>query len=166
MIVTVVSEGGHAAKDALAERLAVLRGTRGRKVLLMDADPCHLHGNGHVTARAISGKGVQAELENLGQRYQDIVVDAANRDSLGSRAALIGANVVVVPADGLDGDGPAAARLAERIGNARLFNPGMRIVIVPAGAGAVGDFLCRSLPAARLLEEGGDESLYAAVFPA
>ncbi len=166
MIVTVVSEGSHAAKDALAERLALLRGARGRRVLLMDADPRHVHVAGHVMARAVSGKGVQAELENLGQRFQDIVVDAANRDSLGSRAALIGANVVVVPAEGLDGDGPAARRLAERIGNARLFNPGMRIVIVPAGPSCTGQFMCGCLPAARLLEESGDDSLYAAVFPA
>jgi hypothetical protein len=41
-----------------------------------------------VAVRAVCGKSVQAELDNLGQRYQDIVVDADWRDCLGSRAEL------------------------------------------------------------------------------
>jgi chromosome partitioning protein len=172
MIVTVVNEGQGEAKLALTEHLAALRGLAGRKVLLMDADslphrsPC---GNAAlpVAARTVCGKGVQAELENLGQRFQDIVVDADGRDSLGSRAALIAARVVVITADDLHGDAARAARLAERIGHARLFNPAMRIVIVPC-LGDCGQDACttailqRSLPGAEVATHPG--VLYAAVF--
>ncbi|AXA92608.1 cobyrinic acid ac-diamide synthase [Massilia sp. YMA4] len=172
MIVTVVSEGTGAAKLALAEHLAALRGLAGRKVLLMDADS-HPHaracGGGAlpVAVRAVCGKSVQAELDNLGQRFQDIVVDADGRDSLGSRAALIAARVVVIPAGDLHGDVTRAARLAERIGNARLFNPGLRVVIVPdqvPGAERIRTtaVLQRTLPGAELASHPG--VLYATVF--
>lgn len=167
MIVAVVSEGACAAKVELAERLAALRSLAGRKVLLMDADSQHpppAHPPLPIVARSVNGKGVQAELENLGMRYQDIVVDADGRDSLGSRAALIAARVVVVPADGSDGDPARAARLASRIGNARLFNPGLRIVIVP-GETAYPTFtsvLRDQLPGAELSSSA--EALYACVF--
>lgn len=172
MIVTVVNEGHGEAKLALAEHLAALRGLAGRKVLLVDADshphqsPC---GNAGlpVAARGVCGKSVQAELENLGQRFQDIVVDADGRDSLGSRAALIAARVVVIPADDLHGDAARATRLADRIGNARLFNPALRIVIVPCQGGCAQDactttILQRSLPGAEVATHPG--VLYTAVF--
>lgn len=165
MIVTVVSEGACAAKLELAERLATLRSRAGRKVLLMDADSRpHAHAAMPVPARIVNGKGVGAELENLGQRFQDIVVDADGRDSQGSRAALIAARVVVVPAGNLRDDPARAARLAERIGNARLFNPGLRIVIVPDAAtdGRASALLHASLPGAELA--AGGDALYASVF--
>lgn len=172
MIVTVVSEGCGAAKLALAEHLAALRGLAGRKVLLVDADS-HPHDSPYgkasmpVAVRAVCGKSVQAELDNLGQRYQDIVVDADGRDCLGSRAALIAAKVVVIPAGDLHGDAVRAARLAERIGNARLFNPGLRIVIVPGPAAGeahtrTATALQRALPGAELAGHPG--VLYATVF--
>ncbi|AVR95217.1 cobyrinic acid ac-diamide synthase [Pseudoduganella armeniaca] len=176
MIVTVVSEGTGAAKLALAEHLAALRGLAGRKVLLMDADS-HPHDSPcgkrvlPIAVRAVCGKSVQAELDNLGQRFQDIVVDADGRDSLGSRAALIAAKVAVIPAGDLHGDTARAARLAERIGNARLFNPGLRIVIVtnPVPDQVPDDernrtlaTLQRTLPGAQLASHPG--VLYATVF--
>ncbi|HEX8601499.1 MAG TPA: cobyrinic acid ac-diamide synthase [Pseudoduganella sp.] len=166
MIVTVVSEGACEAKVELAERLAALRSQSGRKVLLMDADS-QPHPPHPLPARTVSGKGVGAELENQGQRFQDIVVDADGRDSLGSRAALIAARVVVVPADALHGDPARAARLAERIGNARLFNPGLRIVIVPGASHDPLDLhaavlLHARLPGAELA--AGADTLYASVF--
>lgn len=160
MIVTVISEGACEAKMLLAERLATQRGQAGRKVLLMDADS-QPHPPLPLPARTVNGKGVGAELENLGQRFQDIVVDADGRDSLGSRAALIAARVVVIPADNLRGDAVRAARLAERIGNARLFNPGLRIVIVP-GVLPISATLRERLPGAEVT--AGGDALYACVF--
>lgn len=163
MIVTVVSEGACDAKLPLAERLAARRSRSGRKVLLMDADSApHAHPPTLISARCISGKGVGPELENMGQRFEDIVVDADGRDSQGSRAALIAARVVVVPADSIHGDPARAARLAERIGNARLFNPALRIVIVPCDGCAASAVLTRCLPGAEL--PANDEALYASVF--
>jgi chromosome partitioning protein len=163
MIVTVVSEGACDAKLVLAERLAALRSQAGRRVLLMDADS-QPHGQSALPARRVNGKGVGAELENLGQRFQDIVVDADGRDSQGSRAALIAARVVVVPAENLHGDAARAARLAERIGNARLFNPGLRIVIVPCRCDGchASTLLHAGIPGAELA--AGGEALYASVF--
>ncbi|GGX76305.1 cobyrinic acid ac-diamide synthase [Massilia dura] len=163
MIVTVVSEGACDAKLALAERLAAQRTLSGRKVLLVDADS-QPHPPLPQPARTVCGKGVEAELENLGMRFQDIVVDADGRDSLGSRAALIAAGVVVVPSDALQGDPARTARLAERIGNARLFNPGLRIVIVPCGSGDAHAAIAlhARLPGAELA--AGADTLYASVF--
>ncbi|TWI66281.1 chromosome partitioning protein [Pseudoduganella lurida] len=169
MIVTIVSEGSCNAKLALAERLAAHRSLSGRKVLLVDADSePHPHPPLPVAAKCVNGKSVGAELENLGMRFQDIVVDADGRDSLGSRAALIAARVVVVPADAVHNDPARAIRLADRIANARLFNPGLRIVIVPCDQPCGTDAACattilqRTLPGAELSASG--EALFASVF--
>jgi chromosome partitioning protein len=169
MIVTIVSEGRCNAKLALAEQLAAHRSLAGRKVLLVDADSePHPHPPLPVAAKCVNGKSVGPELENLGMRFEDIVVDADGRDSLGSRAALIAARVVVVPADAVHNDPLRATRLAERIANARLFNPGLRIVIVPCDGPCGADIACattilqRTLPGAELSANG--EALYASVF--
>jgi len=116
---------------------------------------------------------MQGELENLAQRYQDIVVDTEGRDSLGSRSALIAAHVAVLPAEALHGDPARLARLAWRIESARLFNPSLRVVIAacsehcadaesPCGA----HVLAGCIPAARLAAGAGFDpgTLYSSVF--
>lgn len=145
MIITVANEKGGAEKSILANNLAALRAMDGRHVLLIDADPhkASLHWSSErsaagikpdITARAISGKGLQPELENLTPRYNDIVIDTEGRDSLGSRSALIAAKIVVIPIlpDRMDATGEK--KLIARIDSARLFNPGLRVLFVIACA--------------------------------
>lgn len=82
MIIAIANENDGAEKSMLASSLAALRALDGRKVLLIDADP-HKFSlawssvrdaagiRPKVPARAIGGKGLQPELENLIPRYDD-----------------------------------------------------------------------------------------------
>lgn len=169
MIITIANESGGASKSMLADNLAALRAIAGRKVLLLDNDPQHASVNWcaerqasgkrpQVAARPISGKGLQPELENLAYRYNDIVIDTESRDSLGSRSALIAAHVAIIPVDLECLEQLNEAKLLARIDTARLFNPGLRILVVAICAeeppcaekmAVVRDFVA-SIPAAQL----------------
>ncbi|MFZ4873478.1 cobyrinic acid ac-diamide synthase [Janthinobacterium sp. Mn2066] len=151
----------------LASSLAALRAQAGRKVLLLDADPRHgaldqAQAAGepalaHLTARPISAKGLQPELEHLVNCYHDIVIDSEARDSLGSRSAMIAARVLVVSVDGLADE----ANLVRRIAHARSINPGLRVLLVTATMSEAVHALAAQIEAASVVDAG---QLYAAVF--
>lgn len=186
MIITVVEpaagQDGGTGKPLLAGRLAASRALAGRKVLLLGANPRRdwldqsvTHPAGalphKLAVRAISAKGLQPELEHLIHCYHDIVIDAEDRDSMASRAALIAARVVIVPCGAacVGATCVDAACLVRRIGRARMFNPGLRVLVVPAcGPAAAPEqemerahTLAACIPAAALT---GIEQLYGAVF--
>ena len=77
-------------------------------MLLVDTDPqgsssywTQVRDEAGINPRVASiqkfGKGVQQELQDLSRRYQDIIIDAGGRDSIELRAALVVANLAVVP---------------------------------------------------------------------
>lgn len=193
MIITVVEpaagQAGGGGKSLLAGRLAASRALAGRKVLLLGANPRRdwldqsaTHPAGalphKLVVRAISAKGLQPELEHLINCYHDIVIDTEDRDSMASRSALIAARVVIVPCGAAcvgapDGGAPCVdgACLVRRIGKARMFNPGLRVLVVPVCGPAAAQeqeqemeraqTLAARIPAAALT---GIEQLYGAVF--
>lgn len=143
MIITIANEKGGAEKSILANNLAALRAMDGRNVLLIDADPqkSSLTWSSErsaagikptVPARAISGKGMQPELENLTLRYSDIVIDTEGRDSMGSRSALIAAQIVIIPIQPNQMDLASEKKLITRIDTALLYNPRLRVLFVIA----------------------------------
>jgi len=143
MIATIVHTALPAAGAQLAENLALLRGRRGRKVLLLDASPersCERWSLDRarsrlrpaVAARAVSGSGLTGELERQLARFDDIVIDTAGGGPEG-RCALIAAQVAVVPLTPEYADIDARYDLIARLNGARMFNPGLRVLFVTAG---------------------------------
>jgi chromosome partitioning protein len=141
MIVAIANQNGEAEKSILANNLAALRMRAGRSVLLIDSDPKKLSFDWSaerkaanikplVPVRSITAKGLQPEIENLGSRYQDIVIDTESRDCLGSRSALIAARTLVVPLQSKMNDVVSQNTLIARIHTARFFNPGLRVIFV------------------------------------
>jgi chromosome partitioning protein len=144
MIVTVVHTALPAAGAQLAENLALLRGRRGRKALLLDASPerlCERWGLDRarsglrpaVATRTVSGSDLPGELERLLARFDDIVIDTAGGSGPECRCALIAAQVALVPLAAEDADIDARYDLIARLNNARMFNPGLRVLFVTAG---------------------------------
>ncbi len=141
MIVAITDVAGSARKSILAAFLSMMQRRSGRQVVLVDNDPQHLsltlEKNCLDTAkfprldvRAISGKGMQPELENLGCRFQDIVIDTESRDSMGTRAALGAAHKVIIVMDSTQLDSVKCDQLIYRLMMARIDNPMLRIVLV------------------------------------
>jgi chromosome partitioning protein len=141
MIIAIANENDGAEKSILASSLAALRALASRKVLLIDADPCKLSltwsskrddagVRPKVSACAISGKGLQPELENLIPRYDDIVIDTEARDCLASRSALVAARIVIIPVRAGQIDQANQQKLIKRLETARIFNPRLRVLFV------------------------------------
>lgn len=142
MIVTIVHAALPAAGAQLAANLALLRGRHGRQVSLLDASPertCARWGLDRarsrlrpaVVARAVSGGSFADALERLASHHHDVVIDTDGADSPDCRRALIAARVALVPLVAEHADG--GRDLVKRLANARMFNPGLRVLFVAAG---------------------------------
>lgn len=141
MIITIAHGAGDCAKSIVADNLATLRTVSGSKLILLDNDARHSSLDWSrarrrtadytpVTVRRVSGKGMQAELENLGFQYQDIVIDAEARDCMGSRSALEAAHVTILVIDLDQLEQLQELKLSARIQIAQEENPRMRTLVV------------------------------------
>ncbi|MFC5549358.1 hypothetical protein [Massilia aerilata] len=144
MIVTIATYAPDAAAGLVAENLALLRARSGRKVLLMDAtsrQACRqwatererLHLEPRMTARAVRAAGLSEELEQLYPHFGDVVIDTDGANGHECRAALIMAQIAVVPLAPDQADVDARYDLIARLNNARMFNPGLKVLFVTAG---------------------------------
>ncbi|PSB57456.1 AAA family ATPase [Chamaesiphon polymorphus] len=99
---------GGVGKTTLATSMVVLRSATGRDVLLVDADDQatatdftavrteSLTSAGYTSIQ-LHGAAVRNEVLKLAPKYDDIVIDVGGRDTAGQRAALLVADVYVVP---------------------------------------------------------------------
>ena len=141
MIVLIGGEKGGTGKTTIATNLTALRALAGRDVLLVDTDP---QGSASywTTSRAENGikprvaciqkfgKGLQGELQDLANRYQDIIVDAGGRDSVELRAAMLVAHKIYVPIQASQFDIWTLTQMNDLIVTAQGFNPNLRAWVV------------------------------------
>jgi chromosome partitioning protein len=141
MIIAIANEQINSGKSILAENFASLCAYAGRKVLLVDSTSqrksylwsIERGASGieqKVPVRAIGGKGLEPELENLALRYKDIVIDTEGRDSMASRSALGAARLVIIPIQADEIDARRQEVLVRRIEAARAHNPHLRVLVV------------------------------------
>ncbi len=142
MIVLIGGEKGGTGKTTLATNLAAKRALAGRDVLLLDTDP---QGSANYWAQSRDeseprprrvacvqkfGKGLQAEVQDLARRYEDIVIDAGGRDSIELRAALVAAHKAYIPIQPSQFDIWTLDRMDELVGSAGGFNPNLKAWVV------------------------------------
>ena len=134
MIILVGGEKGGTGKTTLATNLAAMRAMAGRDVLLIDTDP---QGSANYWAQSRDddgamprvacvqkfGKGLQAEVQDLANRYEDIIIDAGGRDSVELRSALVVAEKVYVPIQPSQFDIWTLNQMDELVETAKGFNP-------------------------------------------
>ena len=101
---------GGVGKTTVATSMVVMRSAIGRDVLLVDADDqatatdfttirtelLAAKGAGYTSIQ-LRGSAVRNEVLKLAPKYDDIVIDVGGRDTAGQRAALLVADVYVVP---------------------------------------------------------------------
>jgi chromosome partitioning protein len=99
---------GGVGKTTLATSMVILRSAAGRDVLLVDADDQATATdftavrnesleNAGYTSIQLHGAAVRNEVLKLAPKYDDIIIDVGGRDTAGQRAALLVADVYVVP---------------------------------------------------------------------
>lgn len=138
MIILIGGEKGGTGKTTLATNLAAKRALAGRDVLLIDTDQqgsanywAQSRDESEATPHRVAcvqklGKGLQAEVQDLARRYQDIVIDAGGRDSVELRAALVVADKAYIPIQPSQFDIWTLDRMDELVSSAHGFNPKLR----------------------------------------
>lgn len=168
-IVLIGGEKGGPGKTTIAVNLAVARALDGHDVLLVDTD---LQGSASdwISARDGSGvlpriasvqkfgKGLARELEDLVDRYGDIIVDAGGRDSVELRAAMTKADIMVAPIQASSFDLWTLRRLDELVRQAQGFNEKLRVIILISRA-STNTFISDTRDAADLVSEYENFSL-------
>lgn len=76
------------------------------------------------------GKGLQAEIQDLARRYEDIIIDAGGRDSVELRASLVVAERVFIPIQPSQFDIWTLSRMDELVQTAKAFNPDIEAHVV------------------------------------
>ena len=109
MIIVAGGGKGGSGKSTIATNLAIMRAQAGYDVLLVDADDQETAADFTVlrnstvasgagyTCIKLTGLAVRTEIERMVQKYDDIIVDAGGRDTVSQRAALVVADVLLVP---------------------------------------------------------------------
>ena len=142
MIVLIGGEKGGTGKTTIATNLAAKRALAGRDVLLIDTDAqgsandwAQSRDESEAKPRRVAcvqkfGKGLQAEVQDLARRYQDILIDAGGRDSVELRAALVVADKAYIPIQPSQFDIWTLDRMDGLVESARGFNPDLRALVV------------------------------------
>ena len=134
MVVLIGAEKGGTGKTTLAINLAALRASKGRDVLLVDTDKQGSASDWaavrqeetsrqRIPSVQVFGKQVTAQLEDLSERYDDLLVDAGGRDSVELRAAMVVADRVFVPLQASQFDVWTLERMNELVEQAQALNP-------------------------------------------
>ena len=141
MIVLIGGEKGGTGKTTIATNLAALRILAGRDVLLVDTDPqgsasywTTTREKDDIKPRVACvqkfGKGLQGEVKDLANRYQDIIIDAGGRDSVELRAGMVVAHKVFVPIQASQFDIWTLGRMNDLVMSACGFNPDLHAWVV------------------------------------
>jgi chromosome partitioning protein len=127
MIVLVGGEKGGTGKSTVATTLAAMARRRGRDAALIDAD---VQGTSHIWAEERSERGKAArvvcfqkqgrsfmgDVEDLAERYEDLVIDAGGRDSRELRSALVICDRFLTPMQPSHADAWTLERLEDLLG--------------------------------------------------
>jgi chromosome partitioning protein len=138
---TIVVAGGikgGGGKTTTATNLAVIRASKGRDVLLADADDqetatdfTNLRNEREAsgpryTCIKLTGAAVRTETMRLAPKYQDIIIDTGGRDTTSQRAALTVADVLLIPFVPRSFDLWTLEKVAELVDEMKTANPKLR----------------------------------------
>ena len=136
--VLVGNSKGGVGKSTIATNLAVSLATRGRDVLLVDADKQVATATNWAQERAELGDSVpevpsvqasgdlRPTLRDLRRRYQDLVIDVSARDSQELRTAMLVADILLVPTRASQADLWVLEQLSELVQDVRTINEDLR----------------------------------------
>lgn len=138
MIISLLNQKGGVGKTTLAVHLSAALVQRGRTVLLVDADPqgSALDWSASREAAALfpvvglPTKNLAREITPHTAHYDDIVIDGPPRVNELARAAIIAADVVLIPVQPSPYDVWAAKEIVELLNEASVFKENQKSAFV------------------------------------
>jgi chromosome partitioning protein len=129
MIISLLNQKGGVGKTTLAVHLSVALVQRGRKILLVDADPQGSALDWSASRQAdplfpivgLPTKNLPREIALHAAHYDDIVIDGPPRVNELARAAIIAADFVLIPVQPSPYDVWAAKEIVELLSEASVF---------------------------------------------
>ena len=140
MIILIGSQKGGCGKSTLATNIAAALAVTGKDVMLVDADKQGSSSNwfldrseNKVLPQVHSVQkydDVRASVLDLAKRYEYVIIDAAGRDSMELRTAMMVANVFVMPVRPSQFDLDTVPKMQEIFTDAKLLNPDLKFKAV------------------------------------
>jgi chromosome partitioning protein len=141
MIAALLNQKGGVGKTTLALHLAGVWSGKGKRVLVIDADP---QGSALDWSEQRSREGLDLlfpvvglardmlhrELPAIARGYDHVVIDGPPRVAGIARSALLAADLVVIPAQPSPFDGWASAEMLRMLDEARVYRPELRAVML------------------------------------
>lgn len=137
MIVAFLNQKGGVGKTTLALHLAGAWSARGRRVLVVDADP-QASALDWADQRLREGlprlfgvlglarETLHKELPDLARKTDHLIIDGPPRVAGIARSALLAADLVLIPAQPSPFDGWASSEMLRLLDEARIFRPELR----------------------------------------
>lgn len=140
MIILIGSQKGGCGKSTLATNIAAALAVAGKDVMLVDADKQGSSSNWFLDRSENEAlpqvhsvqkyDDVRASVIDLNKRYEYVIIDAAGRDSVELRTAMIVANIIVMPVRPSQFDLDTVPRMQEIYRDAKLLNPELKFFSV------------------------------------
>ncbi len=133
-VTSFVNQKGGVGKTTLAVNVAAEKARRGRRVLLLDADPqgsaldwqAQRGRQEHSPLLSVVGfprDTIHREIDQLGEGYDDIIIDAPGRIEAVARAVIMASDVVVIPVQPSPYDVWASADVLALLEQSQVYKP-------------------------------------------
>ncbi len=133
-VTSFVNQKGGVGKTTLAVNVAAEKARRGRRVLLLDADPqgsaldwqAQRGRQEHPPLVSVVGfprDTIHREIDQLGEGYDDIIIDAPGRIEAVARAVILASDVVAIPVQPSPYDVWASADVLALLEMAQVYKP-------------------------------------------
>ncbi|QDS91623.1 MinD/ParA/CobQ/CobA-like protein [Roseimaritima multifibrata] len=137
MIYAFLNQKGGVGKTTLSIHTATELSSRGRRVLLVDADPqgsslawSNYREKSDFTVVGMAKATIHREVESLAQDYDDVIIDGPPRVTELARSIILAADVVVIPLQPSPMDVWAAAETVDLVREAQVFKPNIRCCLM------------------------------------